>query len=301
MQLIKPLLHTRHLDPSEIKRLVRAREMETFQLDYKAEIGHEKTAELAKDMAALANAAGGDLIIGIQENKKGSRAGSWQLIPDAELKAECQRVTQALDLLRPPDFITSILFEPVGIDPNGSVIVISVPPSPDLVGVQDGGLRARLQFPLRVETHTKYLAYEDVMKRSSASGRAMYLKILDLKRRLDRDQSIRICTPVGGIDRGQFVPIPYDGQRHGSLQDVGIGSLRVSMRQFPAARINKLVGASTVNFGINAIQEGQELDLPYELLSAVWLEESGGRNWLCVAVDRFFVVWNGESWGLGML
>jgi len=170
-----------------------------------------------------------------------------------------------------------------------------------LVGVQDGGLRARLQFPLRVETHTKYLAYEDVMKRSSASGRAMYLKILDLKRRLDRDQSIRICTPVGGIDRGQFVPIPYDGQRHGSLQDVGIGSLRVSMRQFPAARINKLVGASTVNFGINAIQEGQELDLPYELLSAVWLEESGGRNWLCVAVDRFFVVWNGESWGLGML
>jgi len=304
MRITKPFLHGPEYDPVILREYVPGKE-ESDSLEFKRQI--PKVSDLARDIAALANSLGGDLVVGIEEHN--DRAVAWNYILPAGLAIALQQITQALGFLRPGDFISSVVFAPVELALGSYVIVISVPPSSALVSVQDGA-KPGLYFPLRVGTHTKYLAHEDVMQRSMASPRTMYLRLLDLERQLDINRSVRICGRVGALSQEVFVPCPMDHRRHAVLTSLGTETLTLSMYGFPEGlerdlsfRIRASAGpipgnATTTTFKVLPIPDGQLLQVPYDLLRAVWLEESANENCICIAFDGFWVLWDGEFWGL---
>src|SRR5258708_6752874 len=111
MQATLPFLHKPSRDPAVIADYVATKTEETETLDFKMKIDRtpDKVPDLAKDVAAFANNLGGDLVIGITEQN--DRASGWYYMSDSELKDALKWITDALDLLRPADFKSYVVFE----------------------------------------------------------------------------------------------------------------------------------------------------------------------------------------------
>jgi hypothetical protein len=149
--------------------------VEAADVDYKGEQYGSKPnwqVELAKDVAALANAAGGTLVLGLRED----RATSIPQHPNPEDLTDQLRkkYRETLVLRIDPAVDCEIHFvaDDTGTAPPRGLVVISVPPSARgphaVVGSTD--LRdGTLSFPYRNDNHTAYMNLTQVKRAITAS------------------------------------------------------------------------------------------------------------------------------------
>ena len=145
---------------SHFEALAAGQVSETYDLDFKGSL-YERSdkgkQELAKDVAALANSAGGILILGIEEDKQARASASpGVVISDAEISRMRQVVASLVAPL--PAFEILPVVKPGETDHG--FLVIAVPPSPlsPHAVLAGGGLR----FPHRHGATTRYLAEPEV-------------------------------------------------------------------------------------------------------------------------------------------
>jgi hypothetical protein len=165
------------LSDLQVKRLKPGRKKESQHLDFKREWWHGGRGEApgeeaAKDVAALANAEGGDIIVGAAERPGGAFDSfhEWNKPTSPHYKKE--PVEEVLKLvspyLRPRDFVESIRARLV--EPHGApcpLLVITIPKSAFLVGCADGsGHEAKVRYPIRTETRTDFIEPGEVLRRA---------------------------------------------------------------------------------------------------------------------------------------
>jgi hypothetical protein len=158
---IEALLGSTVADATEanVTGLVTAGAVEDFDLDFKAQLygnGDSDKRALAGDVAALANTAGGLIIIGIAEDEHARAASA----PGVALSDdETRRMTQILATISPlPTF--EIRAIPSAADPNHGFYLLAVsrsPRAPHAVPVNDG-----LRYPKRNGSTIRYLAEPEV-------------------------------------------------------------------------------------------------------------------------------------------
>lgn len=161
--------------------------VESADLDYKGEQygkGTEEAGELAKDVAALANAGGGTLILGLREDRATSIPQHANPEPLTDRLRKNYRETLVLRLEPPVECDIHFVPEDPGASLPRGLVVISVPPSARVphavVGTTD--LRdGTLRFPYRNDNHTAHMNLAQVKQaiaatRSLASGRHDVLK-----------------------------------------------------------------------------------------------------------------------------
>jgi hypothetical protein len=148
------------LAPAHIQSLVTNQVSEEFDLDFKRELYGNRDADrraLAGDMAALANTAGGVIILGVEENEQAVavRADGVDLSD-----AEEQRMRQIIASLTAPIPTFDIIRVPEEGNPSRGYYAIAVPRSiraPHAVIVNDG-----YRFPKRNGSTTRYLSEPEI-------------------------------------------------------------------------------------------------------------------------------------------
>lgn len=147
------------LDEEKLQKICDDLTSETLTLEFKRDLpGKEKEdkVEFLKDVAALANAEGGDLIYGIEE-KSGS-ALRIHPIAVSSIDAEKRRLGQILDGGVEPR-ITGIRFQEVVVS-GGYVLVLRVPLSYD--GPHRISYNSDERFLLRSGTHISKMSYDQI-------------------------------------------------------------------------------------------------------------------------------------------
>ncbi|MEU9882573.1 AlbA family DNA-binding domain-containing protein [Streptomyces phaeochromogenes] len=148
---------------------------ESTDVDYKGKQYERKPewqAELAKDVAALANASGGTLILGLEEDRATSVpvGANPEPLTDQLRKNYREALVWRLDPLVECD-IHFIPQDPSASSPHG-LVVISVPPSARGPHAVTGFKDARdhtLRFPYRNDNNTAYMNLTQVKRAIAAS------------------------------------------------------------------------------------------------------------------------------------
>jgi hypothetical protein len=183
---------------------------EDYDLDFKAELyGRSDKArrDLAGDVAAMANTAGGVLVLGIAEDDQARAAG----LPGVELSdEEGRRYRQIVgDLVHPqPAFETIAVENPA--KPGHGFLLIAVPRSP--LAPHAVHVDKALRYPKRYGTTTTYLAEAQVALayRERFAGFQRGFEDLeqheaDLVQRLDgKDQAFVVVTLIPDMS-GDFI------------------------------------------------------------------------------------------------
>ncbi|MEU5976359.1 ATP-binding protein [Streptomyces sp. NPDC047315] len=144
-------------------------------LDFKGEQyrkGSEAAGELAKDVAALANAAGGTLILGLREDRATSIPAHANPEPLTDRLRKSYRETLILRLDPPVDCDIHFIAENPAAAALVGLVVISVPPSARgphaVVGTTD--LRdGTLRFPYRNDNHTAHMNLTQIKRAITAA------------------------------------------------------------------------------------------------------------------------------------
>ncbi|MEV7297201.1 ATP-binding protein [Streptomyces microflavus] len=182
---------------------------ESYDLEFKGELygGNDKAKrDLAGDVAALANTAGGVLLLGVTEDEQARAAG----IPGVELSdAEVLRIRNIVaDQVHPlPTFDVRQIEDPA--QPGHGVLMIAVPRSPSAphgVRINEG-----LRYPRRNGASIIYLtetevasAYQDRFARRQTRHDDLLRHERDLTARLDiSDQTYVVVTLVPDLS-GDF-------------------------------------------------------------------------------------------------
>jgi hypothetical protein len=147
------------LDEAKLQQVCDDSTSESLTLEFKRELpGKEKAdkVEFLKDVAALANAEGGDIIYGIEE--KAGAALRPHPITTTSIEAEKRRLGQILDGGVEPR-ITGVRFQGIAVT-GGFILVLRVPQSYDgphrITQDSDG------RFVLRSGTHTSDMSYSQL-------------------------------------------------------------------------------------------------------------------------------------------
>jgi hypothetical protein len=148
---------------------------ESQELDFKAELSTRKEGktdhlELAKDMAAMANAYGGAIVVGACESPKGTLS-LYRPFPKEKAAGICDQYALALrDRLRPAPIVTFETIEHeseylvvVRIEASaGQAIGVRFVPKDDLDQGESKAPREAYGFPLRVGDNTTWLEPEQL-------------------------------------------------------------------------------------------------------------------------------------------
>jgi predicted HTH transcriptional regulator len=148
----------------DIRQLVASGVQEYLQLDYKQGL-YEDKKEFLLDVCQFANAAGGILLIGIQELREGGKPTG---VPDREAELGIELVNREAELLKLDAWVTTGIEEtlhiesnPIDMGNNRWVLAIRVPNStrkPHSVYFEKG----RIYFPYRRERSRDYLDVRDI-------------------------------------------------------------------------------------------------------------------------------------------
>ncbi len=105
-------------------------EEETISLDFKRQTwqGKDYQGELAKDISAMANGQGGDIVVGFEEKEKDGRKYAGKIIPVPDVAKEVQRIEQLAHSHIAPR-ITGLRVKDVSCREGTSAIVVRVPQS----------------------------------------------------------------------------------------------------------------------------------------------------------------------------
>ena len=285
----------------DVDALLRANAWETEELDFK-EVLDPKTEECAKDVAALANHRGGVLLIGVQD--QGDKAGGIR--PDLDLKATEQKVQQAcLNHLRPAAFAGRVVFTPLAdpANPRNRVLVVAVAPSAELVAVCSGSDREIVRFPVRTGRRTRWIQYEEAVRRMEHATRGNYLRFVEVVSGTTA-RMIQFASTVSMSDNAGEWEFPTPNDVHGRLDRfdessfiVELGgtngpfSIQTSEGKELGPGLRQLPGYSTFD-----IPSGKKISVPWEFLGSVWTDPAD--------VDRLHLAlkvrlrWNDRRWVL---
>jgi len=151
------------LTARNIRSLVDLHVPEAFDLDFKAQLygpSDKEKRDLSGDVAAMANTAGGVIIIGIGEDKSARAAGAPGVdITDVEMSRIRQIVAAGVSPMPAFDLLQVVDGDSDPLAPHGFVL-IAVPRSPlaPHAVLINGGMR----FPVRNGATTRYLSEPEV-------------------------------------------------------------------------------------------------------------------------------------------
>jgi hypothetical protein len=148
-----------HVTAETLERLVADRRSESRTLEFKAKLPGNSDAEIKeflKDVAAMANSAGGDIIYGVGEAD--GVADSVQ--PEAAESADnvVRRLSQRLDDCIEPRLHGCRLI-PVDVE-DGFALVIRIPQS--LIGPHRTTYKGQERFPIRNDVNTNDMSYDQL-------------------------------------------------------------------------------------------------------------------------------------------
>lgn len=168
---------------------------ETISLDFKQQLygsTPEDKAEFMKDVCALANSEGGDLVFGIAEAK--GAAGKLMPIVDPTADRAMRKLGQILDGSVEPR-VPGLQWKQVTVE-GGYALILRVPKS--LIGPHRYVMNNLSRFPIRNGTHIADMSYDQLR---DAFGRTSTL--------LDQARSFRRLR-LGVIPAGLWKPLPGD-------------------------------------------------------------------------------------------
>lgn len=170
--------------------------------------------EFSKDLCALANTEGGDIVFGISE--RDACADAIEPIASEAQDAAIRRLGQVADARIQPR-IVGLQFHAVAV-PSGYVLVLRVPAS--YAGPHGYLVNDALRFPLRVRTHTTDMTYDQLR---TAFDRTATLR--DRARAFRQERVQKIISrqtwrnmPAGPLFAMHFVPL--QSAAGGELVDV---------------------------------------------------------------------------------
>lgn len=221
---------------------------ERVWFDLKATYAPGKRAEMAKDVAAFANAEGGALIIGAAE---GSTAPDYSspLQGDYAAKLENDFDQAVRDFCRPSPTVHIRMIPARGMR-DKVVLAVNVEPFVDQpIGARHETERDMWRFPVRVGRHTEFILPEQLPLHMNSKARRAKLLLL------------RAVEAGGEVD---LFTVPDGSSRHANIQ----GAV-----EFRVEAIDQLGSGSLV------IREptpnGQAATIPIDDVEAVWLQHTG--------------------------
>lgn len=176
---------------SHLYALVEASTRESYCLEFKKEPPSAEGAEIefSKDISALSNWVGGDIIYGMAEKDQGAAS---KIFPVGEA-AEAQRVLdrwQAIADSRIAPRIPGLRFRSIALKAGGFVMIIRVPKSyiaPHAVRVNHD--KGQLAYWIRTDAHVRPMSEDEVRRR--------YVSGPDLVSKIDR---VRYANVLSGSD-----------------------------------------------------------------------------------------------------
>jgi len=131
---------------------------ESDVIDFKGRYSGRDRTEMAKDVAAFANAFGGVILVGAYEDTKTGTLTFYKPMPleEAEqLRSDFEISIKTLCHPKPVASVVRIEIEPPLSDEPGHIVAVNVSPMPlGPVGIDCDGNRQKFRFPMRVGTHT---------------------------------------------------------------------------------------------------------------------------------------------------
>ncbi len=299
--LQKVFLHTPARSPAVVQDYERQHREEGEQLDFKA-IAWEKgkSLEAAKDVAAFANHLGGDIIIGI--NDKGDRADGWNPIPNADIPATIRNIRDWLiKHIRPQEVAEIVDIEQVvAPQPDSSVLVVSIPPFPQLVGIEDRETdKIILQFPIRTGRRIRWLTFDEIMTRTSTSTRGTYIKLKALADSIGPYTRISFTSPVLVVAGDELKDLLKQGRIHCEIVELTPDVIKVTMNGSENSLHGRQWhpnGTETMSHPVT-VEAGHKLTIPLEFVRAVWKDQKSISQieHLSIALSAN-IVWNGDYW-----
>lgn len=153
------LYQLKELDETNLNQVCNDQTSESLTLEFKRELPTKELqskAEFLKDVTALANANGGDLVYGIEE--KAGAAFKIHPIVITSVDSEKRRLGQILDAGAEPR-ITGIQFHEIEVK-DGFVLILRIPQSFD--GPHRVNYNNEERFFLRSGTHTSKMSYDQL-------------------------------------------------------------------------------------------------------------------------------------------
>lgn len=195
MKILQTSIHaaqgaTRPLDYAMVQAAVELGQSEDQQLEWKGALTDD-AAEVAKDVAALANARGGLLVYGVHEDRATSAATA---VADLDITDGARRAFRSKLFARLNPVIPGLAVEglpaPSSSDGTFGLLAVQVPDSPDAPHVVGTG--RHLGVPYRVGTQTQWMteweierAYQDRFARRLTDSVRLDQLISETEDRLD--------------------------------------------------------------------------------------------------------------------
>lgn len=282
-------LHKQAHDIVTILNYFNQRRAEDEHLDFKREAwkSNEGT-EAMKDIASFANDVGGDIIIGIDEED--DHASEWTPALTKDVPGIIERLRNWLtDLIQPREFAGLVdIVATKTADPAYSIITVSIPPSPYLVGVEK---KSYLGFPIRVGRKTRWLIFDEIMSRATITARATFIKLNNLIGQWGGSgAAVLFSSPIYVNTEGVQFPLPVPHGMHAQYQ--GLTADTITVRLQNVALMKRIEDYATMPFGY-------ELTIPLEFVRTAWFDPNK-RNLeprLSIALDAD-IVWDGAAWKL---
>ena len=167
------------LDAGQLQQICAQQWQESQTLDFKSQLPTPDSRgrqEFMKDVCAMANAEGGDLVYGVSESN--GAADCVVPIVSTNVDAEMRRLNQLFAGIEPR--VQGVRFKRVDVG-NGFVLVVRVPFSFD--GPHRFSVNNASRFVMRNGTHTSDLTYDQLR---SASDRSATLSERARRFRIDR-------------------------------------------------------------------------------------------------------------------
>jgi hypothetical protein len=178
---------TASITEADIQQLIDDKVEESDILDYKAGLSRKPpgewgaSQEFAKDVAAFANARGGQIVLGVKEVGKVPTA--IHALSGTFEQVERRLRKWALDSLSP-----QVPLEVIGVDVTGGiVVVVTVPQSVDQPhAVTNTNEKRPLVFPCRDGSDTRYLSQHEVADRYDQRRRGRQERLADSDAQVER-------------------------------------------------------------------------------------------------------------------
>jgi schlafen family protein len=232
---------------------------ERVWFDLKATYAPKSQAEMAKDVAAFANALGGAIIIGANEGAtEPDYSSPLSSNHAAGIENEFDQAVRHFCRPSPTAHVRTI---PVPGHSAKVLLVVNVEPIVDQpVAARHPTDKDMWRFPLRVGRHTEYLLPEQLPLHMNSKARRAKLLLL------------RTVDAGGDID---LFTVPSGGSRHATIQ----GS-----DHFVVVSVDDDSGGSLVLRATSETLGHQSVTIPIDDIEAVWLQHTG--RWAVRASGR---------------